>query len=547
MKRFIRYLYEYERGRRLRNVGFVKVEQGNDDCTLHIHGRGLHMKGDRKLKLYLFYGGEECVGIWQGIVDNVNPAINYRLYFTREDVVIPENFDKINGIILESELGHKYAAVWNEGPVDVSRMRVLRPGEAADRKVPADREVQMELAEERQGSTTGVNRAEEIPGESAGGDREEGMPGGNAGGGREEEIPVGNVRADGRNEMFGSNAGEDREEDTPGADRQEEMSGRIGETVRDREMPGGNAGADRREEVSGGNAVADGREEVSGGNSRADRREEVSGGNAVADRREEVPGGVQGLGRQAETTGKTGRIDHPEGIVNVGARTEGPEEISDGMRRVRQTEETADRSGRAGQQREMPDRTEEMLPQRNVSACGETITPREETTGATSGKRPGASVDMNIPEETPKKTEMRKEKPGMPVRKGMAEQSIPTMPGHVCSDQKEQKPANHFRCSKIQRNDLAVLPRCEWKWANNSFLLHGYYNYHHLAFIDDGERFWLGVPGIYHPQEAKAASTFGFTEFIPQQDIRIDLTDDEKSNEEQFGYWCRPIKRPLKM
>lgn len=492
-------------------MGFVKVEQGNDDCTLHIHGRGLHMKGDRKLKLYLFYGGEECVGIWQGIVDNVNPAINYRLYFTREDVVIPENFDKINGIILESELGHKYAAVWNEGPVDVSRIRVLRPGEAADRKAPADREVQMELAEERQGSTTGVNRAEEIPGESAGGDREEGMPGGNAGGGREEEIPVGNVRADGRNEMFGSNAGEDQEEDTPGADRQEEMSGRIGETVRDREMPGGNAGADRREEVSGGNAVADGREEVSGGNSRADRREEVSGGNAVADRREEVPGGVQGLGRQAETTGKTGRIDHPEGIVNVGARTE------------------------------------EMLPQRNVSDRGETITPREETTGETSGKRPGASVDMDIPEDMPKKTEMRKEKPGMPVRKGMAEQSIPTMPGHVCSDQKEQKPANHFRCSKIQRNDLAVLPRCEWKWANNSFLLHGYYNYHHLAFIDDGERFWLGVPGIYHPQEAKAASTFGFTEFIPQQDIRIDLTDDEKSNEEQFGYWCRPIKRPLKM
>ncbi len=582
-------------------MGFVKVEQGNDDCTLHIHGRGLHMKGDRKLKLYLFYGGEECVGIWQGIVDNVNPAINYRLYFTREDVVIPENFDKINGIILESELGHKYAAVWNEGPVDVSRMRVLRPGEAADR------DVQMELAEERQGSTTGVNRAEEIPGESAGGDREEGMPGGNAGGGREEgmlrgnarggreeEIPVGNVRADGRNEMFGSNAGEDREEDTPGAGRQEEMSGGIGETVRDREMPGGNAVADRREEVSGGNAVADG-------------REEVSGGNAVADRREEVSGGIQGLGRQAETTGKTGRIDHPEGIVDVGARTKGPEEISDGMRRVRQTEEAADRSGRARQQQETPDRTEEtidrnrqagqqretpdrieetvdrnrqagrqqempdrieetvdrnrqagqqtempdsreeMLPQRNVSARGETITPREEMTGESSGKRPGASVDMDIPEETPKKTGMYKEKPGMPVRKGMAEQSIPTMPGHVCSDQKEQKPANHFRCSKIQRNDLAVLPRCEWKWANNSFLLHGYYNYHHLAFIDDGERFWLGVPGIYHPQEAKAASTFGFTEFIPQQDMRIDLTDDEKSNEEQFGYWCRPIKRPLKM
>ena len=93
---------------------------------------------------------------------------------------------------------------------------------------------------------------------------------------------------------------------------------------------------------------------------------------------------------------------------------------------------------------------------------------------------------------------------------------------------------------------MARLPRCEWKWANNSFLLHGYYNYHHLAIIDDGERYRLGVPGIYHPQEAKAASTFGFTEFIPHKDIDMDLTDEEKSSQEQFGYWCRPIKRMLK-
>lgn len=39
-----------------------------------------------------------------------------------------------------------------------------------------------------------------------------------------------------------------------------------------------------------------------------------------------------------------------------------------------------------------------------------------------------------------------------------------------------------FRCTKIQRQDLSRLIRREWQLANNSFLLHGYYNYHHLAF-----------------------------------------------------------------
>ena len=128
MKRFIRYLYEYEQGRRLRNVGFVKVEQGDEDCVIHIHGKGLHMKGEKRLQLYLFYEeGDGCVGIWQGTVDNVNPAINYQLYYTKEDTGVPENFRRINGVILENESGHKYAAVWDDIPVHVYQIRVWSP------------------------------------------------------------------------------------------------------------------------------------------------------------------------------------------------------------------------------------------------------------------------------------------------------------------------------------------------------------------------------------------------------------------------------------
>ena len=85
MKRFIRYLYEYEQGKKLRNVGFVKAEQGVEDCVLHIHGKGLNLGETKVLKLYLFFVEDgECVGIWQGDAENVNPAINYRMYFTVE-------------------------------------------------------------------------------------------------------------------------------------------------------------------------------------------------------------------------------------------------------------------------------------------------------------------------------------------------------------------------------------------------------------------------------------------------------------------------------
>ena len=51
---------------------------------------------------------------------------------------------------------------------------------------------------------------------------------------------------------------------------------------------------------------------------------------------------------------------------------------------------------------------------------------------------------------------------------------------------------------KIQRGEISILPRCEWKLANNNFLLHGYYNYRHLVLIDEGNQLKLGSPGIYH-------------------------------------------------
>ena len=97
---------------------------------------------------------------------------------------------------------------------------------------------------------------------------------------------------------------------------------------------------------------------------------------------------------------------------------------------------------------------------------------------------------------------------------------------------------------KIQRGEISILPRCEWKLANNNFLLHGYYNYRHLVLIDEGNQLKLGVPGIYHEREARAAATFGFPEFIAEADVNVTLEPQERNDNEQFGYWCRQVRRP---
>ena len=55
MKSFIRYLYEYQNGKRTRNTGFVKVLEQTDTAEIQIYGRGFPVAGGRTLEIYLFY------------------------------------------------------------------------------------------------------------------------------------------------------------------------------------------------------------------------------------------------------------------------------------------------------------------------------------------------------------------------------------------------------------------------------------------------------------------------------------------------------------
>lgn len=99
---------------------------------------------------------------------------------------------------------------------------------------------------------------------------------------------------------------------------------------------------------------------------------------------------------------------------------------------------------------------------------------------------------------------------------------------------------NDIECIKIKPQDLACLPNKYWVLGNNSFLLHGYYNYRYLLFAkvkndgQDVQQYKLGVPGIFHRNEKIMASMFGFNEFLE--------ADQLTGKGETFGYWCMDIQ-----
>lgn len=90
---------------------------------------------------------------------------------------------------------------------------------------------------------------------------------------------------------------------------------------------------------------------------------------------------------------------------------------------------------------------------------------------------------------------------------------------------------------KLDLRDLRNLPRQYRALANNSFLLHGYFNYRYLLFgCEDGEkqRWFIAVPGVFQNQEQMMAGIFGFTGFRTKQVTK------QKTGE--FGYWYRYLE-----
>lgn len=128
MKRLIRYLYEYEDGERTRNVGFVKVEAGSEETMIHIHGKGIPMERNSELVLYLFFEEEKmCKCIRQMEIRHETPVMNYHLQYTRKDTGVPENYDKIKGLMLDGESGRRYVALWDEVEADICSMQAWEP------------------------------------------------------------------------------------------------------------------------------------------------------------------------------------------------------------------------------------------------------------------------------------------------------------------------------------------------------------------------------------------------------------------------------------
>lgn len=89
----------------------------------------------------------------------------------------------------------------------------------------------------------------------------------------------------------------------------------------------------------------------------------------------------------------------------------------------------------------------------------------------------------------------------------------------------------------IGPEDFVLLSEDSYRAAGNSFMLHGYYNYHHLILAREERRgeivYYVGVPGNYYDREKQVAVMFGFESFECAQ---------EPAQSADFGYYMMRVQ-----
>lgn len=85
---------------------------------------------------------------------------------------------------------------------------------------------------------------------------------------------------------------------------------------------------------------------------------------------------------------------------------------------------------------------------------------------------------------------------------------------------------------KLEPKDFVILPAGYQHLVNNSFLLHGFYNYRYLILGKERD-FYLGVPGVFYEREKMVALMFGFEAFE---------CEGGNAEEGKFGYYLRKVE-----
>lgn len=127
-RRFIAYVYEYQKGKKSNNCGFIKVEVKNENCSIEVH---LHCPGLVKDIPCQIYGFVRKDGLMNGILLETCETEPEVIECQIETNALDMNgsgisLGKMGGMILTTQAGGFFGTEWDDQPIRPDNFRELK-------------------------------------------------------------------------------------------------------------------------------------------------------------------------------------------------------------------------------------------------------------------------------------------------------------------------------------------------------------------------------------------------------------------------------------
>lgn len=128
-RRFIAYVYEYQKGKKSSNCGFIKVEVKNENCSIEVH---LHCPGLVKDIPCQIYGFVRKDGLMNAVLLETCETESEVIECLIETNALDMNgsgisLGKMGGMILTTQAGGFFGTEWDDQPIRPDNFRELKP------------------------------------------------------------------------------------------------------------------------------------------------------------------------------------------------------------------------------------------------------------------------------------------------------------------------------------------------------------------------------------------------------------------------------------
>lgn len=133
-RRLVAYIYLYNQGKRVKNVGFTKVESRNGECRIQIQIKGAWVAEGNACKFYIFYRKDgKMRGILLGETAIRSGSAQMKLVTETENIMQSGlDLGQMAGLIILSEKDHLFATRWDDEAVSLEQLVFHETGQAGE-------------------------------------------------------------------------------------------------------------------------------------------------------------------------------------------------------------------------------------------------------------------------------------------------------------------------------------------------------------------------------------------------------------------------------